>query len=92
VFCGEVTVSPPRSLDRSYATFILMPHDYVAAQTSLSCAVCHSADTSSGFQVGTAGRQGLTTLLAERHARHLAGRAQTLQDARKPVHTDPSTI
>jgi hypothetical protein len=30
--------------------------------------------------------------LAERHARHLAGRAQTLQDARKPMHTDPSTI
>jgi SRSO17 transposase len=29
---------------------------------------------------------------AERHARHLAGRAQTLQDARKPMHTDPSTI
>ena len=36
--------------------------------------------------------KGLTTLLAERHARHLAGRAQTLQDARKPMHTDPSTI
>jgi hypothetical protein len=36
--------------------------------------------------------KGLTTLLAERHARHLAGRAQTLQDARKPIHTDPSTI
>jgi hypothetical protein len=31
-------------------------------------------------------------LAAERHARHLAGRAQTLQDARKPMHTDPSTI
>jgi hypothetical protein len=31
-------------------------------------------------------------LLAERHARHLAGRALTLQDARKPMHTDPSTI
>jgi hypothetical protein len=31
-------------------------------------------------------------LIAERHARHLAGRAQTLQDARKPMHTDPSTI
>jgi hypothetical protein len=28
--------------------------------------------------------KGLTTLLAERHARHLAGRAQTLQDARRP--------
>ena len=27
--------------------------------------------------------KGLTTLLAERHARHLAGRAQTLQDDRK---------
>src|SRR5271169_6741448 len=27
-----------------------------------------------------------------RHARHLAGRAQTLQDARKPRHTDPCTI
>ena len=26
-------------------------------------------------------------LLAERHARHLARRAQTLQDARKPMHT-----
>jgi hypothetical protein len=26
-------------------------------------------------------------LAAERHARHLAGRAQTLQDARKPMHT-----
>jgi hypothetical protein len=36
--------------------------------------------------------KGLTTLLAERHARHLAERAQTLQDARKPMHTDPSTI
>jgi hypothetical protein len=24
--------------------------------------------------------------------RHLAGRAQTLQDARKPMHTDPCTI
>jgi hypothetical protein len=31
-------------------------------------------------------------VLAERHARHLAERAQTLQDARKPMHTDPSTI
>jgi hypothetical protein len=31
-------------------------------------------------------------LLAERHARHLAERAQTLQDACKPMHTDPSTI
>jgi hypothetical protein len=29
--------------------------------------------------------KGLTTLLAERHARHLAGRALTLQDARKPM-------
>ena len=27
------------------------------------------------------------TLLAGRHARHLAGRAQTLQDARKPMQT-----
>jgi hypothetical protein len=26
------------------------------------------------------------------HARHLAGRVQTLQDARKPMHTDPCTI
>ena len=31
-------------------------------------------------------------VLAERHARHLAERAQTLQDALKPMHTDPSTI
>jgi hypothetical protein len=31
-------------------------------------------------------------VLAERHARHLAERAQTLQDDRKPMHTDPSTI
>ena len=31
-------------------------------------------------------------MLAERHARHLAERAQTLQDAGKPMHTDPSTI
>ena len=31
-------------------------------------------------------------VLAERHARHLAERAQTPQDARKPMHTDPSTI
>jgi hypothetical protein len=31
-------------------------------------------------------------VLAERHARHLTERAQTLQDARKPMHTDPSTI
>ena len=35
-------------------------------------------------------RKGLTTLLAERHARHLAERAQTLQGARKPMHTDPA--
>src|SRR5271169_3955267 len=43
--------------------------------------------------VGARAAQGpFTTLLAERHARHLAGRAQTLQDARKPMHTDPSTI
>jgi hypothetical protein len=28
-------------------------------------------------------------VLAERHARHLAERAQTLQDARKPMHADP---
>ena len=42
--------------------------------------------------LGCRRRKGLTTLLAERHARHLAGRAQTLQDARKPMHTDPSTI
>ena len=27
-------------------------------------------------------------VLAERHARHLAERAQTLQDALKPMHTD----
>ena len=37
--------------------------------------------------LGCRRRKGLTTLLAERHARHLAGRAQTLQDARKPMHT-----
>jgi hypothetical protein len=43
--------------------------------------------------VGARAAQGpFATLLAERHARHLAGRAQTLQDARKPMHTDPSTI
>jgi len=54
--------------------------------------------------LGCRRRKGLTTLLAERHARHLvllhhkvdavrlAGGAQTLQDARKPMHTDPSTI
>jgi hypothetical protein len=36
--------------------------------------------------------KGLTTLLAERHARHLAGRAQTLQNARKPMHTDPQSL
>jgi hypothetical protein len=34
----------------------------------------------------------LTTLLAERQGRHSARRAQTPQDARKPMHTDPSTI
>jgi len=38
------------------------------------------------------GASSLRRLLAERHARHLAGRAQTLQDARKPMRTDPSTI
>jgi len=38
--------------------------------------------------LGCRRRKGLTTLLAERHALHLAGRAQTLQDARKPMHTD----
>jgi hypothetical protein len=38
--------------------------------------------------LGCRRRKGLTTLLAERHA----GRAQTLQDARKPMDTDPSTI
>jgi hypothetical protein len=37
-------------------------------------------------------KDGPYELLAERHVRHLAGRAQTLQDARKPMHTDPSTI
>jgi hypothetical protein len=31
-------------------------------------------------------------VLAERHARYLAERARTLQDACKPMHTDPSTI
>jgi NAD/NADP transhydrogenase alpha subunit len=41
---------------------------------------------------GGASSRALTTLLAARHARHLAGRAQTLQDARKPMHTDPCTI
>jgi hypothetical protein len=41
--------------------------------------------------LGCRRRKGLTTLLAERHTRHLAKRAQTLQDARKPMHTDPST-
>jgi hypothetical protein len=30
--------------------------------------------------------------VATRHERHLAERAQTLQDARKPMHADPSTI
>ena len=44
------------------------------------------------WDAAVGGNKGLTTLLAERHARHLAGRAQTLQDARKPMHTDPSTI
>jgi hypothetical protein len=41
--------------------------------------------------MGGASSRALTTLLTERHARHLAGRAQTLQDARKPMHTDHST-
>jgi hypothetical protein len=41
---------------------------------------------------GASSSRGPYELLAERHVRHLAGRAQTLQDARKPMHTDPSTI
>ena len=36
--------------------------------------------------------QGPYDVLAERHARHLAERAQTRQDVCKPMHTDPSTI
>ena len=36
--------------------------------------------------------QGPYDVACRASARHLAGRAQTLQDARKPMHTDPCTI
>jgi enoyl-CoA hydratase/carnithine racemase len=37
-------------------------------------------------------RGGASSSRALRHAHHLAGRAQSLQDPRKPMQTDPSTI
>ena len=36
---------------------------------------------------GASSKPSIFGVLAERHARHLAERAQTLQDARKPMHT-----
>ena len=53
-----------------------------SSASSQSCLVNPlGANVVSGYATG------LIVRTAERHARHLAGRAQTLQDARKPMHT-----
>ena len=45
------------------------------------------------LSLGCRRRKGLTTLLAERHARHLAGRAQTLQDTQSaPLRSHQCTV
>src|SRR4249919_1966265 len=73
-------------------------HDHSGVVRSLSYSRPHQAGTTTPMAASRASRGSASSkpsiigVLAERHARHLAERAQTLQDARKPMHTDPSTI
>jgi hypothetical protein len=73
-------------------------HDHSGVVRPLSYSRPHQAGTTTPMAASRASRgsasskPSIISVLAERHARHLAERAQTLQDARKPMHTDPSTI
>src|SRR4249919_1811660 len=73
-------------------------HDHSGVVRPLSYSRPHQAGTTTPMAASRASRGSASSkpsiigVLAERHARHLAERAQTLQDARKPMHTDPSTI
>ena len=71
-------------------------HDHSSVVRPLSYSRPHQAGTTTPMAASRASRGSASSkpsvigVLAERHARHLAERAQTLQDARKPMHTDPS--
>ena len=71
-------------------------HDHSGVVRSLSYSRPHQAGTTTPMAASRASRGSASSkpsiigVLAERHARHLAERAQTLQDACKPMHTDPS--
>jgi hypothetical protein len=73
-------------------------HDHSGVVTPLSYSRPHQAGTTTPMAASRASRGSASSkpsiigVLAERHARHLAERGQTLQDACKPMHTDPSTI
>ena len=73
-------------------------HDHSGVVRPLSYSRPHQAGTTTPMAASRASRGSASSkpsiigVLAERHARHLAERAQTLQDACKPMHTDPSTI
>ena len=73
-------------------------HDHSGVVRPLSYSRPHQAGTTTPMAASRASRGSASSkpsiigVLAERHARHLAERAQTLQDALKPMHTDPSTI
>ena len=73
-------------------------HDHSGVVGPLSYSRPHQAGTTTPMAASRASRGSASSkpsiigVLAERHARHLAERAQTLQDACKPMHTDPSTI
>ena len=67
--------------------------DHSGVVRPLSYSRPHQAGTTTPMAASRASRGGASSkpsifgVLAERHARHLAERAQTLQDARKPMHT-----
>ena len=73
-------------------------HDHSGVVRPLSYSRPHQAGTTTPMAASRASRGSASSkpsiigVLAERHACHLAERAQTLQDACKPMHTDPSTI
>jgi hypothetical protein len=54
--------------------------------------VTSRASSVAGVELPNDGKWSTIVLLYVSNGRHLARRAQTLQDARKPMHTDSSTI